>query len=97
MNRDLTNRYGGKLNSNAIYQIIHRLKDNNVLSDYEPDWAEFSTNRSEHERFSRLVNCLDFQRSNIGSMNQGITKWGVKTLDGEPNQITSEGDKLVAK
>ena len=55
-----TNRYGGKLNSNAIYQIIHRLRDNDQLDDLKPDWEEFSTNRSEHEKFSRLINSLDF-------------------------------------
>jgi len=55
-----TNRYGRKLNAIAIYQIIHRMRENANIRDYEPDWSEFSSGRPEHEKFSRLINSLDF-------------------------------------
>ena len=54
------NRYGGKLNANTIYQIIHRMKDSDQLKDHEPDWSELSSHRSEHEKYSRVINSMEF-------------------------------------
>ena len=54
------NRHGGKLNANTIYQIIHRMKDSDQLKDHEPDWSELSSHRYEHEKYSRVINSMDF-------------------------------------
>ena len=54
------NRHGGKLNANTIYQIIHRMKGSDQLKDHEPDWLELSSHRSEHEKYSRVINSMDF-------------------------------------
>ena len=51
-----TNKYGGRINANTIYQVIHRIKQNGLMEGFAPDWSEFSSPSAEHEKFQRMVN-----------------------------------------
>jgi len=52
----LTNKLGGKLNANALYQVIHRIKENGLLSEFTPDWSDFSSPDAENYKYEKFVN-----------------------------------------
>lgn len=51
-----TNKFGGRLNANSIYQIIHRMRQDGYLDSFAPDWSEFSSPSAEHHKFQKMVN-----------------------------------------
>ena len=55
-NLGYTNKFGGRLNANSIYQIIHRMRQDGYLDFFAPDWSEFSSNSAEHHKFHKMVN-----------------------------------------
>ena len=55
-NLGFTNKFGGRLNANALYQVIHRIKENGVLGEFTPDWSEFSSPNAENQRYTNFVN-----------------------------------------
>ena len=53
--QDMSNKWGKRINSNQLKQVILRIRTKGMLNDFSPDWSDFSHPSSIGHAYSNVV------------------------------------------